>query len=89
MRKRFAALMCMVLLLSLCACSIGDLAYYHGKQQLAHGNYAKAYENFRASSASAAAEEPEKLVFVPLTYTYKSPSYRPGTVGEPRGQLYL
>ena len=73
MRKWLAALMSMVLLLSLCSCGIGDVTYYRGMWYLLQGEYTAAYECLRVSTVPAAAETLEKLVFVPLTYTYKSP----------------
>lgn len=68
MRKWLAAMLCVVLLLSMSACSVGDAAYYHGMQQLKYGNYAKAYAYFRDSDAPHAAAELEKFAFAPLTY---------------------
>jgi len=76
MKKIGTLLLCTVLLLSLTACSIGDVAYYQGMRQLKQGNYAKAYEHLRASTSATAAEVLENFAFVPLTHTYRDANQR-------------
>lgn len=64
--KKIVSMACAVLLLlSVTACAREDADYRHGMAQLTHGNYAKAYEHFKGSTAPRAAEELERLVFVP------------------------
>ncbi len=73
MRKWLAALMCVVLMLSLCSCGIGDVAYHCGMWHLRQGNYTEAYEWLRTATTPAAAEQLERFAFVPLTYMLISP----------------
>lgn len=73
MRKWLSALMCAVLLLSLSACSIGDVAYYRGMWHLRQGDYTAAYEWLRTATTPAAAEQLDRFAFVPLTHTLISP----------------
>lgn len=64
--KRIGCLLCVVwLLLSVSACAQTDDAYRQGMEQLESGNYAKAYGYFKESADPRAAEELERLVFVP------------------------
>ena len=67
MKRWLAAVLCMVLLLSLCACG-GESDYDRGMRLIAEGKYTEAYTALKASSDPRAAEELAKFAFVPLTY---------------------
>lgn len=65
--KRIGYFLCAVcLLLSVSACTQTGDAYSDGMEQLKIGNYEKAYAYLKESSDPRAAEELERLVFVPL-----------------------
>jgi len=71
MKKALSLTLSILLILSLTACST-DSDYHYGKLQLELGNYQKAYGYLKESSDPRAEELLASLVYVPLTYTYKS-----------------
>ena len=81
MRKWLAAMLCMVLLLSLCACG-GDAEYKRGMRLIDEGNYTEAYRALQASADSRAAAELAKFVCVPLRKEYKNITSGRETVDE-------
>ena len=73
MKRWLTVTVCVVLLLSLTACSlgdsIGDVDFYRGMHRLKQGHYQEAYAYLQSSSSPLAAQELEKFLFVPLTHT--------------------
>ena len=79
MKRWLATVLCMVLLLSLCACGGAEEAtiqseYDRAVGLIAEGKYTDAYAALKASSDPRAAEELAKFAFVPLTYQKISPA---------------
>lgn len=80
MKRWLATVLCMVLLLSLCACACGESDYDRGMRLIAEGKYTEAYTALKTSDDPLAAEELKKFAFVPLTYTRKTPDADLSTV---------
>ena len=74
--KRIRRMLCVacaaMLAVSLAACASVDDEYRQGKAYLQSGEFLKAYESFRASSADEAMTELTKFEFVPLVQTSTS-----------------
>ncbi len=92
--KRIGYFLCAVLLLlSIAACGqTQDVAYREGQVELKNANYAKAYAHFKESTDPRAAEELERLVFVPskqsATSTFKSGQNVQTYIYDARGNLF-